>query len=399
MDIMNKDAIIKVRNVRKVYKVYDKPIDRLKESILPFRKKYHKEFVALNDISFDVNKGEIIGIIGRNGSGKSTILKIITGVLTPTSGEVNIEGKISALLELGAGFNQELSGIENIYLNGTIMGLTKKEIDEKLQTIIDFAEIGDFVYQPVKTYSSGMFARLAFAVAINVDPDILIVDEALSVGDMYFQEKSFTKMKSFGEQGKTIFFVSHSLPSVRNFCDQAIWIHEGNIKMVGRADVVCNEYTDWINEQTEEFKEVTESMEQINPKSKIYIHEVSTSQKVYQTDDDINIKIGLGFREQIKKFGVGIIIYDAKGDIVTLYNTVRDDLYFNETCKEIILKVPNNDFLKGRYYITVIISDELAMFPYDKKDHIAHFNIDHKTNQKGIPIADGMFRSKHTWIY
>lgn len=398
---MDENTMIQIRNISKIYKVYDNPIDRLKESVLPLKKKYHKEFVALNNISFDVKKGEIVGIVGKNGSGKSTLLKIITGVLNPTSGTVDIKGKISALLELGAGFNQELSGLENIYLNGTIMGFSKNEIEEKIPTILEFAEIGDFIHQPVKTYSSGMFARLAFAVAINVDPDILIVDEALSVGDMYFQEKSFTKMKNFREQGKTIFFVSHSLPSVRNFCNRAIWIHEGQMIMIDRADAVCNEYTDWINEQTEELKEVkeVEVLDEINPKSKIFIKKVNLDQSTYKTDEDIMITVLLGFKEKILKFGIGIIIYNASGEIVTLFNTVRDDIKFSNMHEEIVLKIPNNDFLKGKYYITVSISDDLAMFPYDRKDYIAQFKIEHKTNQKGIPIADGLFRSKHQWIY
>lgn len=176
---------IKVADVTKVYRLYEKPIDRLKESMSISHKNYHRDFYALNQLSFHVKKGETVGIIGTNGSGKSTILKIITGVLTPTTGEVAVDGKISALLELGAGFNMDYTGIENIYMNGTMMGYTKKEMDAKLQDILDFAEIGDFVYQPVKTYSSGMFVRLAFALAINVDPEILIVDEALSVGDVF----------------------------------------------------------------------------------------------------------------------------------------------------------------------------------------------------------------------
>lgn len=395
---MSQDIVIKVDNVSKIYKMYETPLDRLKESINPVKRKYHKEFAALKNISFEIHKGEIVGIIGKNGSGKSTILKIITGVLNSTSGLMEVKGKISALLELGAGFNPELSGIENVYLNGTIMGISRKEMERKLSQIIEFADIGDFVYQPVKSYSSGMFARLAFAVAINVDPDILIIDEALSVGDMYFQEKSFNKMKGFRERGKTIFFVSHSIPSVRNFCNRAIWLHEGKVKMDGRADVVCNEYSDWIKEQTEKERELQE-VEQCNKKSKIYINNVSTDRSIYKTDDDIKINIELGFRESISKFGVGVIIYDSKGEIITLYNTVRDDIKFKQTIENFCLKIPNNDFLKGKYYISISISDDLAMFPYDRRDYIAEFKIENKTNQQGIPISDGVFRSKHQWIY
>ena len=191
MNEQGKENAISVRDVTKVYRLYDKPIDRLKESVSISHKNYHRDFYALKGLSFQVKKGETVGIIGTNGSGKSTILKIITGVLTPTSGQVDVDGKISALLELGAGFNMDYTGIENVYMNGTMMGYTKKEMDAKLQDILDFAEIGDFVYQPVKTYSSGMFVRLAFALAINVDPEILIVDEALSVGDVFFQSKCY----------------------------------------------------------------------------------------------------------------------------------------------------------------------------------------------------------------
>ena len=195
---------ITVKDVTKVYRLYDKPIDRLKESLSPTHKSYHKDFYALNGLSFNVEKGQTVGIIGTNGSGKSTILKIITGVLTPTTGQVDVEGKISALLELGAGFNMDYTGIENIYMNGTMMGYSRKEMDEKLQDILDFADIGDFVYQPVKTYSSGMFVRLAFALNINVEPEILIVDEALSVGDVFFQAKCYRKMEEMGEESPTI---------------------------------------------------------------------------------------------------------------------------------------------------------------------------------------------------
>ena len=182
---------IEVKDVRKMYKLYEKNSDRLKEALGLSRTKKYKEHFALNGISMNIYQGETVGIIGTNGSGKSTILKIITGVLNPTSGEVNVNGRISALLELGAGFNMEYNGIENVYLNGTMLGFSEKEIDEKLQDILDFADIGEYVYQPVKTYSSGMFVRLAFAVAINIEPEILIVDEALSVGDVFFQAKCY----------------------------------------------------------------------------------------------------------------------------------------------------------------------------------------------------------------
>ena len=217
-------------HLTKMYKLYDKPSDRLKEALGLTKKKLYREHYALHDVNFDIQEGECVGIIGTNGSGKSTILKIITGVLTPTEGEVKVNGRISALLELGAGFNMEYSGLENVYLNGTMIGFSKEEIDARLDDILDFADIGDFIHQPVKTYSSGMFVRLAFAVAINIDPEILVVDEALSVGDVFFQAKCYHKFEEFKKQGKTILFVSHDLSSVSKYCDRVILLNKG-VKM------------------------------------------------------------------------------------------------------------------------------------------------------------------------
>ena len=224
----NKELSIEVKNVTKIYSLYKRPSDRLIDTfhLMPWRK-YPKN-LALNDVSFSVAKGETVGIIGTNGSGKSTVLKIITGVLTPTKGKATVKGRISALLELGAGFNAEYTGVENVYLNGTMMGLTREEIDKKLPEILEFADIGDYVYSPVKTYSSGMFVRLAFAVAINIDPEILIVDEALSVGDVFFQAKCYRKFEEFKKQGKTILFVSHDLSSIAKYCDRVILLNKGD---------------------------------------------------------------------------------------------------------------------------------------------------------------------------
>lgn len=224
---MDRETAISIENLCKMYKLYNKPSDRLKESLGLTKKKCCREHYALSDISFEIKKGETVGIIGTNGAGKSTILKIITGVLSPTSGRVVTDGRISALLELGAGFNYEYSGLENIYLNGTMMGFSDEEIEARMDDILSFADIGDFVYQPVKTYSSGMFVRLAFAVAINIDPEILIVDEALSVGDVFFQAKCYRKFEEFKKQGKTILFVSHDLSSISKYCDRVVLLDHG----------------------------------------------------------------------------------------------------------------------------------------------------------------------------
>ena len=222
------EIAIKVEDLTKIYKLYDKPTDRLKESLgLSRNKVLSKDHYALQHVSFDVKKGETIGIIGTNGSGKSTILKIITGVLNPTGGNLTVNGRISALLELGAGFNMEYTGIENIYLNGTMIGFTREEIEKKIDDILEFADIGEFIHQPVKTYSSGMFVRLAFAVAINIEPEILIVDEALSVGDVFFQTKCYRKFEDFKKMGKTILLVSHDLSSISKYCDRVILLNKG----------------------------------------------------------------------------------------------------------------------------------------------------------------------------
>lgn len=237
---MNRD-VINVQNVSKTFKIYNKPYQRLFE--LLFKNHKYVEVHALKNISFSVSKGKTLGIVGPNGSGKSTLLQIITGILQPTSGKVQIQGRISALLELGAGFNLEYTGRENIYLYSSILGVSKEEVDQKLEDIIRFAQIGDFIDKPVKTYSSGMYVRLAFSVAINVEPDILIVDEALAVGDEAFQRKCFRKFEELKEKGVTILFVTHSLGMVKLFCDEAILIYKGELLCTGNPNSVINEYT------------------------------------------------------------------------------------------------------------------------------------------------------------
>ena len=234
------EAAIRVEHLSKRYKLYNRPSDRLREAL--GMKVKVQEHYALKDLNFEVRRGETVGIIGTNGSGKSTVLKIITGVVSPTKGRVAVDGRISALLELGAGFNMEYSGLENVYLNGTMIGYTKEEIDERLDEILAFADIGEFVHQPVKSYSSGMFVRLAFAVAINIDPDILIVDEALSVGDVFFQAKCYRKFEEFKKQGKTIVFVSHDLNSISRYCDRVILLNQGTILEEGDPKKIVDRY-------------------------------------------------------------------------------------------------------------------------------------------------------------
>ena len=232
---------IEIDNIKKAYALYNSKKDKFKEAIFPHGKKYHREFLALNNVSFSVEQGECVGIIGLNGSGKSTLLKIITGVITQTSGNVNVDGKISALLELGAGFNPEYTGMENIYLNSTLMGYTNEEIEKRVPEILEFADIGDFVYQPVKTYSSGMFIRLAFSIAINVEPDILIIDEALSVGDVFFQQKCYQKIREL--TGKcTVLIVSHDMSAMTKFCKRVLLMNRGNLIFDGEPQEAVTNY-------------------------------------------------------------------------------------------------------------------------------------------------------------
>jgi len=240
-------SAIQVTQLCKTYQLYSRHSDRLKEALHPMRKKFHTTFFALRDLSLQVSRGEALGILGRNGSGKSTLLKIITGVLTPTSGQVHVLGTVSAILELGAGFDPEMTGMENIYFNGTIQGRERDETERVMPDILAFADIGEYIHQPVKTYSSGMFARLAFALAVNVDPDILIVDEALSVGDMRFQQKCLRRMGDFRDQGKTILFVSHDATSVTAFCDRALWLDQGQVRELGDAQEVCKHYAAYMS--------------------------------------------------------------------------------------------------------------------------------------------------------
>lgn len=309
------DSVIEIKNISKIYNLYNKPSDRLKEALFS-RKSRHTEFAALNNVSFNVNKGEILGIIGKNGSGKSTILKIITSVLTPTSGECIVKGKIAALLELGAGFNMEYTGIENIYLNGQMIGFSKEEMDKKLQAIIDFADIGEHIYQPVKTYSSGMFARLAFSVAISVDPDILIVDEALSVGDVFFQNKCYRRFEEFRERGKTILFVTHDMGSVIRYCNRCVLLNAGKKVAEGKPQEMVDLYKRIMVGQWNENEENAQDSSSIQS-SNVKVDELWKDQ--ISTNPDIEV-YGDG-RADIIDFG----IFSDTGDIGN--NVYKGDYY------------------------------------------------------------------------
>lgn len=401
------DYAIKVSNVVKIYKLYDKPTLRIKEALSISKKQYHKDFLALNDISFEIKKGEMLGIIGKNGAGKSTILKIITGVLTPTSGKVEINGKISALLELGAGFNPEYTGIENIYLNGTMIGFTREEMNNKIDDIISFADIGDFINQPVKTYSSGMFARLAFAVAINVEPDILIVDEALSVGDVFFQAKCYKKLEDLKNMGKTILFVTHDMGSVMKYCNRAIIFNHGSIVaegdppamidiykkiLVGQFDTtekendtadnlsVQGDVDDLINKETptEMMDSAREKKNQdsknwkdymlINPNSQIYGDKRAeiVDFGIFDDEDEItntiykfkqfSIKMKIHFNERIENPIFAFSIKDIKGTEITGTNTIIEkvDTDVVEKRQTVTIQFKQNMILQDGQYLLLL---------------------------------------------
>lgn len=385
------EVAIKVDSITKIYKLYDNPTDRLKEALGWNKKVRHKEHYALKDINFEVAKGETVGIIGTNGSGKSTLLKIITGVLNPTAGEVKVYGRISALLELGAGFNPEYTGIENIYLNGTMAGYSKEEITSRLQDIVEFADIGDFINQPVKSYSSGMFARLAFAVAINIEPDILIVDEALSVGDVFFQNKCFRKFDELRSKGTTILFVSHDISSVRQMCSRVLWIQNGHTKMFGDKEEVCACYIDEQRMKMNEGKNIKsvqdeagllQQEEKIEQKSYAY-PQISPKEKRFQSEDleilscfitnsegqitnqlDVTQKytthVVIRFNEDVPSVIVGFVMENNKGiPMFDINNYIAKQKVFNGqkgTVVEITYEYQLPKIMKGEYIISTAVA-------------------------------------------
>ena len=412
--------MIKVDNLVKRYNMYDNPIDRLKEACSITKKSYHKEFSALNAISFEVEKGDAIGILGKNGCGKSTLLKMITGVLTPTSGTIEINGKVSAILELGTGFNPEYTGIQNIYLNGTMMGCTKEEMDKKVNSIVEFADIGDFINQPVKIYSSGMFARLAFAVAINVNPDILIVDEALAVGDTRFQIKCINKMKSLKDSGTTILFVSHATEQIKRFCNKAIWIKDGKIKEQGPASEIADLYEDYMKygdvdnkkdvrlkeaNDTSSNEEVIEEEEKtidglrpfkmpLDEDTLAAIVNVKINKEKLSTFDDFEVEVTYDvFKEEIEGFLLGVAIYTPNREYIFGPNTYLEKAKVPNTYgrHKVVYRIPSMTLLGGKYTIDVgIFTDESIV------------NLDYKTAVKAFTIAneyisEGKFYIKHEW--
>ena len=367
----NTENIIEIKNLKKDYKMYKSKKARLLEAIVPVYTN-HDTFSAINNLDLTLKKGEVLGILGKNGAGKSTLLKMITGVVTPTSGDIKVNGKISSLLELGAAFNSELTGIENIYQHGQVMGLTNEQIEATKQDIIDFADIGDHLYQPVKTYSSGMFARLAFACAINVDPDILIVDEVLSVGDMAFQLKCFKKFEQFKEKGKTILFVTHNVTDVIRNCTRAIIISDGKKIYDGDVKGGVEKYKKIIVKLDED-KEKIEEIERLE-KEKLSItekQEVKTVQGEWKKNYTINpniIEYGNGKADLID-FG----IFDTNGNILTSIENdkeviLKSKVIFNEKVTDPIFTMTVKDFKGLDMMGTNTVQEKMVTGDFEKGD-------------------------------
>ncbi len=397
------DTIIQIEHLKKTYNLYDKPIDRLKEVCNPLKKTYHKTFYALKDISLNISRGESVGIVGVNGSGKSTLLKLITGVLNPTAGKITTKGKIAALLELGAGFNPEYTGRENIYLNGTMMGYTEKEMESRVQNIIDFADIGDFIDQPVKTYSSGMFARLAFAVAINVEPEILIIDEALSVGDTRFQVKCIDKMKALRDEGTTILFVSHATEQIKRFCNRTIWIKDGEIFRDGEASQIVDLYDNFMR-FGESFLNAHDDKAEIDTKPKdtpanpdmiACIHNVKLNKKAFRTFETFEVQVDYEIIDDyVEGFLVGVAIYSKdREEYVFGPNTFLDKktLDGKRGKKTIIYTIPSLPLIKGEYVLDVGLFNNEGLVNFDYKMSVESFAISNEY------FSEGMVYIEHEW--
>lgn len=394
---MCSDIVIKAVQLCKVYPVFDKPIDRLKQFF--FKKhKYFKAFTALENINLELKQGEILGIIGRNGSGKSTLLQLICSTLSSTSGELMVKGRIAALLELGAGFNPEFTGRENIFLNASILGLEQEEIEQRYDDIVEFSGIGEFIEQPVKTYSSGMYVRLAFSVAISVDPDILIIDEALSVGDGAFAKKSFDRIMDLKRAGKTILFCSHSTYQVEALCNRAIWLDKGKVQLFGKPDevvVAYNEFLDNLNQSDApklKLHAADETIKEGAGKTRfteicMFVNGQKNQSIVTSKSSELSVKASFVSDADSATPSVGIAIYAMDGTAVASSST-QNDAYIiacDESGNgEVEVSFKSLPLLKGKYYIDMVLACDQALHLYEHAMHIAEFEVVQSSLEQGI---------------
>ena len=398
------DIAIRVSNLSKCYQIYNQPQDRLKQTLYPrlqrlagkAPKQYYREFWALKDVSFEIKKGETVGIIGRNGSGKSTLLQMICGTITPTSGSIQTNGRIAALLELGSGFNPEFTGRENVYMNASVLGLRKEQIDERFNEIVAFADIGDFLEQSVKTYSSGMAVRLAFSVAIHVEPDILIVDEALAVGDVMFQMKCLDRLAAIRALGTTILFVSHSLEQVRRFCLSAIWLDHGKVQVVGDSNYVSDKYRDMsmrtlVSIESQASKH-TVAQNVLKP---AIVKSVSVSSNKLLPFQFFSVRVTYFVGENpLPKLLLGVAILDAKGTYIFGPNTHLDkvDIPYAHGTHVVEYTIAKLTLLTGNFVIDVGLFSDGGLVCIDYLAAAAEITVEAEYFSEGLVFIDHEWR-------
>ncbi len=382
------ETVVRLEGVSKLYKLYSKPLDRFKE-LLGLGKR-HKEFWALKDISLDVRKGETVGVIGLNGSGKSTLLQIIAGTTKPSTGVVEVNGRRAALLELGIGFHPEFTGRENIRMSASLMGVDLTPSLER--EIIDFAEIGEFIDQPVKSYSSGMFVRLAFSLAVMVDPDILIIDEALSVGDYHFQKKSFNKIMEFKNRGKTLIFCSHSMYHVNHLCERAIWLHKGQVRMDGPADLVTAEYEDFVRSMEKKEASAVGYVTGESAKGVKFKLELSGKEPyIYKSGDLFEAKVV--FESEVEPCHVSFGISRNDGLIVYATSTQMDGLKPLASGSTVVWRVEKLPLLQGLYELHAVLLDDTGNVVLSRK--VKRFKVLPKEGSEEI----GVVRLPYRWSF
>lgn len=396
---MSSEFAISLDNLGKCYHLYDKPRDRLLQMLSRGRHRYYREFWALKDVSCTVGQGECLGIIGRNGSGKSTLLQLVCGTLNPTVGEVSVQGRVAALLELGAGFNPEFSGRENVFLNAAVMGLTPEEAKARFEDIVEFSGIRDFIDQPVKTYSSGMYVRLAFSIATSVDPDILVVDEALSVGDGEFTRRSFDRIMAIKERGKTILFCSHSLYQVEAFCDRAVWLEGGKIMVSGQAREVVSAYNDFLDRKNialpSEHATASSAPARLQGGSarldsvQVWVEGAQPSREITvdSRKDNLCVRAGFVVSPELPAPAVGVTVSDVALQTITSAGTHIDGF---ELCRnelgygEVVLKFLLLPLLKGDFLVHVYLLCERGIHIYDQAIAVARIHIRQNDLEQGV---------------
>lgn len=384
---------IEAQQLSKVYRIYTNPKDRLKEFLWRGRRTYHQEFWALRDVSLQLPVGSTLGLIGDNGAGKSTLLQLVAGVLRPTSGQVTTRGRVSTILELGTGFNPEFTGRENAMMSGAIMGIPPREMERLFPEIVDFAEIGDFIDRPVKMYSSGMYVRLAFAVVTSVDPDVLIIDEALSVGDQYFQKRCFDRIETFRKAGKTILFCSHDLYYIGMICDRVIWLKGGKIEKAGEAQQVVGAYENYLRER--ESPSSTPIAPVHDPTIFPWIENVRLTKgngvdacEQFMMGDDLAVTVSFQVPEPPTSVHIGIGIDRNDGVQCFATGTHAATVTPPTESGRVRLHVPRLPLMSGEYALTVFLLDQHGLHVYDRKLREYKFRVMHKGRALGLCYLD-----------